>query len=82
MEKEGLSTPEEDEDEENVRYWSDFNRVYYDKRSLQRLPDVPDWINPSGDWSASKQIFERHNLVCVPNLNSAGASVNNINQGH
>ncbi|EEB88883.1 hypothetical protein MPER_13092 [Moniliophthora perniciosa FA553] len=35
---------------QNVKFWSDFNRVYYHPRSIQMLPDIPDWQDAEGDW--------------------------------
>ncbi|KAI0946047.1 hypothetical protein AcV7_010128 [Taiwanofungus camphoratus] len=45
----------------DVRYWSDYNRVFFHPRTLQRLPDVADWESAEGDWGSSKAAFERHN---------------------
>ncbi|KIK50577.1 hypothetical protein GYMLUDRAFT_182599 [Collybiopsis luxurians FD-317 M1] len=42
-----------------IRYWSDFNRVFYTPRTIQMVPDVPDWRNSEGDWSLGQEIFER-----------------------
>ncbi|KAI0920356.1 hypothetical protein AcV5_010118 [Taiwanofungus camphoratus] len=45
----------------DVRYWSDYNRVFFHPRTLQRLPDVADWESAEGDWGSSKAAFGRHN---------------------
>ena len=45
-------------DESTVRYWSDYNRVDYHPRSIQKLPDLPDWDSGMGDWAAGKETFE------------------------
>ncbi|KAI0002430.1 Misato segment II tubulin-like domain-containing protein [Russula compacta] len=42
----------------DVRYWSDYNRVYYIPRSLQKLPDLADW--EEGDWQGGKETFLRY----------------------
>lgn len=44
----------------DIRYWSDFNRVFLHPRTLQRLPDLADWESAEGDWYAGKDVFERH----------------------
>ncbi|KAJ7644693.1 Misato segment II tubulin-like domain-containing protein [Roridomyces roridus] len=46
-------------DVQDVRYWSDFNRLFYHPRTIQRLPDVPDWEDVEGNWSASRDAFTR-----------------------
>ncbi|KAF9644227.1 tubulin nucleotide-binding domain-like protein [Thelephora ganbajun] len=48
-------------DESTVRYWSDYNRVDYHPRSIQKLPDLPDWDLGMGDWMAGKETFDRYN---------------------
>ncbi|KAF5362647.1 hypothetical protein D9758_009615 [Tetrapyrgos nigripes] len=45
----------------DVRYWSDFNRVFYHPRSLCMLPDLPDWQDPEGDWTHGVETFSRYN---------------------
>lgn len=47
----------------DVRYWSDFSRVYYLPRSLHQLPDVLDFENADEDWSEGKTLFKRHEAV-------------------
>ncbi|KAI0684692.1 tubulin domain-containing protein [Cytidiella melzeri] len=42
------------------RYWSDYNLVYYHPRSVQRLPDVPDWEDAEGDWISNSEMFEKY----------------------
>ena len=46
-----------------IRYWSDYNRVYYLPRSLQKLPDLAEWEAADGDWQGGKETFFRYNLV-------------------
>ncbi|KAJ3824552.1 Misato segment II tubulin-like domain-containing protein [Lentinula raphanica] len=45
----------------NIRYWSDFNRVFYVPRTIQMLPDVPDWQETQGDWLVGQEMFQRYN---------------------
>jgi hypothetical protein len=47
----------------DVRYWSDFNRVYYLPRSIHKLPDQADWEAAGGDWQGGKECFLRYNSV-------------------
>ncbi|KAF9257995.1 tubulin nucleotide-binding domain-like protein [Marasmius fiardii PR-910] len=44
---------------QDVRYWSDFNRVYYHPRSMQVLPDIPDWQGTEGSWVHGQETFTR-----------------------
>ena len=54
-------------EESTVRYWSDYNRVDYHPRSIQKLPDLPDWDLGIGDWVAGKETFEEYdNRVSFP----------------
>jgi hypothetical protein len=48
-------------EESTVRYWSDYNRVDYHPRSIQKLPDLPDWDLGMGDWAAGKETFDKCN---------------------
>jgi len=47
----------------DIRYWSDFNRVYYLPRSLQKLPDPPEWESTDPGWIQGQEMFARHNEV-------------------
>jgi Tubulin domain len=47
----------------DVRYWSDYNRVYYLPRSMHKLPDLADWEAEEGDWHGGKETFLRYNMV-------------------
>lgn len=47
----------------DIRYWSDFNRVYYLPRSIHQLPDLADWEAGDGDWQGGKETFSRYNSV-------------------
>ncbi|GLB45716.1 putative tubulin domain containing protein [Lyophyllum shimeji] len=65
-----LEKAEEEEDDEkiddtdgsreDVRYWSDFNRLYYIPRTVQPLPDPAEWENPEGDWNLGQSLFSRY----------------------
>ncbi|KAF8990150.1 mtDNA inheritance protein Dml1 [Cyathus striatus] len=44
-----------------IRYWSDFSRVYYVPRTIQKLPDPPDWDLPNGDWNKGVDSFVQYN---------------------
>lgn len=44
-----------------IRYWSDFSRVYYLPRSLQKLPDPLSWQETCVDWKEGQDIFNRYN---------------------
>ncbi|KAI9441461.1 tubulin nucleotide-binding domain-like protein [Lactarius indigo] len=43
----------------DVRYWSDYDRVYRLPRSIHKLPDLADWEAAEGDWRAGKEAFLR-----------------------
>ena len=43
-----------------IRYWSDYSRVYLHPRSMQRLPDLADWETADGDWNTSRESFRQH----------------------
>lgn len=47
----------------DIRYWSDFDRVYYLPRSLQKLPDPPEWKSTNLGWNEGHEMFTRHNEV-------------------
>jgi len=48
-------------DERTIRYWSDYSRIDYHPRSIQKLPDLSDWDLGMGDWAAGKEMFDEHN---------------------
>jgi hypothetical protein len=48
---------------QDIRYWSDFNRVFYTPRSFQRLPHQPDWESLEANWASGKEIFARYDEV-------------------
>ncbi|KAI0370856.1 tubulin nucleotide-binding domain-like protein [Pilatotrama ljubarskyi] len=47
-------------DTSNVRFWSDYSRVYYHPRSAQKLPDLAEWERAEGEWNASREAFEKY----------------------
>ena len=51
------------DDEPEVRYWSDFNRLYYTPNTIQRLPDTTDWESAEGDWQGGREMFKRYDEV-------------------
>ncbi|KAG6817849.1 hypothetical protein H0H87_001681 [Tephrocybe sp. NHM501043] len=48
---------------EDVRYWSDFNRVYYIPRTVQKIPDIAEWETAEGNWDYSQTAFAQYNEV-------------------
>ncbi|KAG6380756.1 hypothetical protein JVT61DRAFT_5139 [Boletus reticuloceps] len=46
-----------------IRYWSDFSRVFFDPKSIQAVPDTPELTE--GDWNASSTAFSRYNDVRI-----------------
>jgi hypothetical protein len=44
-----------------IRYWSDFSRVYYAPRTVQKLPDTGDWEDLDGNWQVGQETFVRYN---------------------
>ncbi|KAJ7776805.1 mtDNA inheritance protein Dml1 [Mycena maculata] len=44
---------------DDVRYWSDFNRLFYVPRTVQKIPDVPEWEDAEGNWTAGHETFTR-----------------------
>ena len=61
-------------DESTVRYWSDYNRVDYHPRSIQKLPDLSDWDLGMGDWAGGKETFDRYNNQVHRSLDGAVAT--------
>lgn len=48
-----------------IRYWSDYNRVYYIPRTVQKVPDSVDLERAEGDWDLGQQSFARYNEVLL-----------------
>jgi len=46
-----------------IRYWSDFSRLYYLPKSLQRIPDPADWETTNPNWTEGQEFFARYNEV-------------------
>ncbi|KAF5340043.1 hypothetical protein D9611_012424 [Ephemerocybe angulata] len=44
-----------------VRYWSDFNRLYYLPRSLQPINEPSEWDGPRESWGLGQDTFRRYN---------------------
>jgi hypothetical protein len=49
--------------ESEVRYWSDFNRLYYAPKTVQILPDIADWENAEGNWQEGRDTCKRFDEV-------------------
>ncbi|KAJ7626585.1 Misato segment II tubulin-like domain-containing protein [Mycena polygramma] len=45
---------------DDIRYWSDFNRLYYVPRTIQKIPDIPDWEDAEGNWAGGLETFTRY----------------------
>ncbi|KAJ8482568.1 hypothetical protein ONZ51_g5273 [Trametes cubensis] len=64
----GLDESDEHQDDDkavptktpNIRFWSDFSRVYYHPRTAQKLPDLADWERAEGEWNASRETFSNY----------------------
>lgn len=56
-------TDDADGDGSDMRYWSDFNRVYYHPRTVQKLSDPMDWENVQDDWVYGEELFARYDEV-------------------
>lgn len=54
---------EENSSTSDIRYWSDYNRVYFHPRTLQRLPNLSDYENVEGDWNVGKDAFTKWDEV-------------------
>lgn len=67
LEAEADDTAEDEDDKtigiSEVRYWSDYSRVFYHPRTAQRLSDVADYENKEGDWIAGQDAFTKYNEV-------------------
>ena len=46
-----------------IRFWSDYSRVYLHPRTTHRLPDLADWEAADGDWLKSREAFQQYNAV-------------------
>lgn len=45
----------------NIRYWSDYSRVFFDRKSIQAIPDALESIEAG--WSVGQDLFQRYNEV-------------------
>ncbi|KAG1750528.1 Misato segment II tubulin-like domain-containing protein [Suillus paluster] len=43
----------------NVRYWSDYSRVFLDRKSIQAIPDAME--STEAGWSVGQELFRRYN---------------------
>lgn len=48
---------------QDIRYWSDFSRVFYSPRSIQPVPDPVYGELECGDWGGGSRLFSRYNEV-------------------
>jgi hypothetical protein len=48
---------------QDIRYWSDFSRVFYSPRSIQPVPDPVYGELECGDWGGGPGLFSRYNEV-------------------
>ncbi|KAI0789218.1 Misato segment II tubulin-like domain-containing protein [Abortiporus biennis] len=57
-----IENQEEDEDMTGgqVRFWSDYTRVFFHPRTCQRLPDLVDYESAEGDWILGRDTFTRY----------------------
>ncbi|THG96789.1 hypothetical protein EW026_g5098 [Hermanssonia centrifuga] len=66
-EEEALNEKDRDEedpiqaDDSKIRFWSDYNRVYFHPRTIHSLPDLSDWENVEGDWALGRDTFYKFN---------------------
>ncbi|KAJ7051764.1 Misato segment II tubulin-like domain-containing protein [Mycena amicta] len=46
----------------DIRFWSDFNRMYYVPRTVQKVPDLPEWEweEGEGNWAVGHETFVRY----------------------
>lgn len=50
---------------DTIRYWSDYNRLFYLPRSVQKVPDLADWDSADRSWDEGKDLFEKFNDVRI-----------------
>ena len=50
-------------EESKIRYWSDYSRVSFHQRSVQRLSGSSDWEDMDGDWVAGSEAFRMYDDV-------------------
>ncbi|TFK50599.1 tubulin nucleotide-binding domain-like protein [Heliocybe sulcata] len=56
-EDDGRERNAEKRNDSDIRFWSDYSRVYYHPRSLQKLAEPADWQDPEGDWNYGQDLF-------------------------
>ena len=52
--------------EAGMRFWSDFNRMYYLPRSIQAIPEADHEF--ASEWTSGRSAFDRYQLVSTPAL--------------
>ncbi|KAK0472500.1 mtDNA inheritance protein Dml1 [Armillaria novae-zelandiae] len=59
--EDSAETPQGDDGRhrETIRYWSDFSRVYYARKTIQMVPQSLDWETTDGDWKQGEQYFRQ-----------------------
>ncbi|KAJ7205182.1 mtDNA inheritance protein Dml1 [Mycena pura] len=45
---------------EDIFFWSDFNRLYYLPRTVQKIPDKSEWEDVEGNWAVGHETFARY----------------------
>lgn len=53
----------ESHDSSDIRFWSDYSRVYYHPGSLHKLAEPPDWQDTKGDWNYGQELFRGYDQV-------------------
>jgi hypothetical protein len=48
----------------NIRYWSDYSRVFLDQKSIQAVPDSLE--STEAAWSVGQELFRRFDEVFAP----------------
>ncbi|TBU44587.1 tubulin nucleotide-binding domain-like protein [Dichomitus squalens] len=49
-------------DSHQIRFWSDYSRVFLHPRTLQMLPDLADWEAADGEWIKSRESFQQYDI--------------------
>jgi hypothetical protein len=55
---------------QDIRYWSDFNRLFYVPRTIQKVPDIPEWEDAEGNWAGGREMFTRYDEVSLPAISA------------
>ncbi|TFK19554.1 tubulin nucleotide-binding domain-like protein [Coprinopsis marcescibilis] len=54
----------EDVLQDKVRYWSDYNRVYYTPNTIHQIPEASGRKDPNSNWGAGVDTFRRYDQEC------------------